>query len=136
MQNPTSPPTASARRANEPDVGATHAESRQIAADALRFWERQRITYNAVLLLVVAGVFLAHWPQFVRQASVDFFLALFLLAVLANVAFCAAYPADLFVQRSGLRPALGRVRWALLAVGIVFAGVLAQFIARGMVAGA
>jgi hypothetical protein len=109
--------------------------SRQIAADALRFWEPRRIVYDAVLLLVAGTVFLTHWRQFLRHASVDFFLGLFLLAVLANVAYCAAYPADVFVQRSGLGDARRRVRTALFVVGTLFAGVLAQFIARGMVGG-
>lgn len=108
---------------------------RDMAADALRYWERQRIAYNAVLLLVVGAVFLSHWTQLLARASVDFLLVLFLLVVLANVAYCAAYPADLFVQRTGLGTARRRARWALFGVGTLFAAVLAQFIARGMVAG-
>lgn len=105
------------------------------AADAIRFWERQRLLYNAVLATVVAVVFAARWPAFLERAVPDFFLGLFLLAVLANVAFCAAYPADLFVQRSGLVGAARRVRVTLLVVGTTFAAVLAQFVARGLVSG-
>jgi hypothetical protein len=105
------------------------------AADALRYWEVRRLAYNAVLVLVVSAVAVSHWTQFLRHASIDFFLGLFLLAVLANVAYCAAYPADVFVQRSGLMQVRRRVRTALFTLGTLFAAVLAQFIARGMVAG-
>ena len=135
MPNQTSDPAANPA-ASFDSLGRTAADlQRQIAADALRYWEHRRIAYNGVLALVVSGVAVAHWQQFLRQASVDFFLGLFLLAVLANVAFCAAYPADVFVQRSGLGQAQRRVRTVLFAVGTLFASVLAQFIARGMVTG-
>lgn len=135
MQTPTKP-NAPSQASEAGDAGRLADVLQEIAADAIEFWERQRITYNVILLLVVSVVFVVHAPGFLQRASVDFFLALFLLAVLANVAYCAAYPVDVFVQRSGLRAACRRVRRALLLVGTLFAGVLAQFIARGMVGGA
>jgi hypothetical protein len=117
------------------DAASLSVEPRDIAADALRYWERRRIGYNAVLALVVASVFGVQWQAFLRHAAVDFFLGLFVLAVLANVAFCAAYPADVFVQRAGLREARRQARSALFTIGTLFAAVLAQFVARGMVGG-
>ena len=126
MHNPTT---------ESPALG-THADLLQAAAaDALRFWEPRRIAYNAALALVVSVVFAAQWSKLLLHASPDFFLGLFLLAVLANVAYCAAYPVDVFVQRSGLGGACRRVRTTLFAVGTLFASVLAQFIARGMLDG-
>jgi hypothetical protein len=110
-------------------------QQRTMAIDALRYWERRRIFYNATLVVVVAAVVVSHWTQFLRHASIDFFLGLFLLAVLANVAYCAAYPADLFVQRAGVEAVRRQVRTALFTLGTSFAAVLAQFVARGMVAG-
>lgn len=118
-----------------PSPSPDHESPRHVAADALRYWEPRRALYNAVLALVVAAVFAVQWRDLLRHASVDFFLSLFLLTVLANVAFCAAYPADVFVQRAGLAGARRRVRTALFVVGTSFAAVLAQFIARGMVGG-
>jgi hypothetical protein len=105
-----------------------------IAADALRYWEPRRIAYNAVLGGVVAIVFAMQWRALLRHASVDFFLALFLFAVLANIAYCAAYPADVFVQHAGLDAARRRARTVLFLVGTLFAAVIAQFVARGMLA--
>jgi hypothetical protein len=118
-----------------PTLHATAPDPERSAADALRYWERRRLGYNAVLVLVVASVFATNWSRLQQQASIDFVLGLFLLAVLANIAFCAAYPADLFVQRAGPGAWRQRARTVLFAVGTSFAAVLAQFIARGMVAG-
>ncbi|MFC0679380.1 hypothetical protein ACFFGH_16210 [Lysobacter korlensis] len=112
---------------------ATTETQRVQTSDALHYWERRRLVYNAVLAVVVATVFGAHADRFLRNASPDLFLGLFLLAVLANVMYCAAYPADLFVQRSGSQRALQWVRLSLFAIGTTFAAVLAQFIARGIV---
>src|SRR5262245_28627269 len=99
----------------------------EIAADALRFWETRRILYN----LALAGVVLAHiyatWPESRSVLSWDSLFALIMLAVLANVCYCAAYAVDLFVQYSGLRNAWPRWRWAVLFVGIVFASTLTHF---------
>ncbi|HEY4556044.1 MAG TPA: hypothetical protein VIG68_06375 [Lysobacter sp.] len=116
--------------------GTRHRVPHARGADALRYWEPRRIAYNAVLALVTAAVFAAHWPRFVERASLDLFLGLFLLAVLANVAYCAAYPADLFLQRSSPPHACRRARTTLFAVGTAFATVIAQFVARGIAGGA
>lgn len=103
-------------------------------AAALRYWERRRVVYNAVLAGVVLVVFARHASILLERASIDGGLALFLLAVLANVAFCVAYPVDLFVRRARWPAASRRVRAALFAVGLAFAAVLTQFVARGMLA--
>ena len=52
--------------------------------------------------------------------------------VLANVAYCTAYPVDLFVQFSGMRTAWMRWRWAVLLTGFAFAAVLAHFMLIGL----
>ena len=46
-------------------------------------------------------IFLA-WPASREKLSVDVLLGMFILAVFANVAYCAVYVVDLFVQFSGL----------------------------------
>jgi len=107
-------------------------DTRNLVGDAIRYWERHRIVYNLVLLVVVAAIFGANAAAFGRIASFDLFLQLFLLAGLANVAYCAAYPVDFTVQWSSLRPSWLRVRWVLFLIGLAFATTLAQFIARGL----
>ena len=80
---------------------------RDMATDALRYWEPRRLVYNGVLALVVVGYFLAEWPASKSSVTMDSVLHLFLLAVFANVLYCAAYVADGFVQLSGFRGECG-----------------------------
>jgi len=84
---------------------------REVATDALLYWEPRRILYNVVLALVVVGHFLAALPGARTRLSWDTLFVLFLLAVLANVCYSAAYLADLFVQLSGFR--IAWTRWRL-----------------------
>jgi sensor histidine kinase regulating citrate/malate metabolism len=58
-------------------------------ANALRYWEPRRLIYNAVLGVVVVGQFLLAWPLSREKMSLDLMLGLFVLAVLANIAYCA-----------------------------------------------
>ena|SRR5215510_13813999 len=101
------------------------------AANALRYWEPRRLIYNAVLAAVVVTHFLRAWPASAEKVSFDLLLGLFILAVLANVAYCAVYLADLFVQFSGLDAAWRRGRVAVLIVGTAFAATIAHFILQG-----
>jgi hypothetical protein len=102
------------------------------AATALRYWEPRRFAYNGVLGLVVLAHFFHGLPGSRDQLSFDLLLGLFLLAVLANIAYCAAYVADLFVQFSGLDAAWRRGRTVLLTVGIAFAATIAHFFAKAI----
>jgi hypothetical protein len=104
--------------------------------NAIRYWERGRLIYNFVLLGVVGSIFLFHLPQSQQAISFDLLQGLFVLAVLANVAYCAAYLVDLVVQSSGYQAAWFKFRWVLLVLGILFASVITQFVARGMFASA
>jgi hypothetical protein len=54
-------------------------------------------------------------------------LPLFVLAVLANVCYCACYAADLPLQLSGFRDRWRRWRFLLWLVGTAFAGVIALY---------
>ena len=103
-----------------------------IASDALRYWEQRRFVYNIVLFGIVAVHFLSGWPDSASFLTWDRFFILIILAVLANVCYCAAYIADLFVQFAGLRSVWVRSRWVLLLVGIFFAAVITQFFALGV----
>jgi len=107
----------------------------EMLANAIRFWERGRLFYNATLALIVALYFFAGWPASLVAITLDHSLQLFLQAVVANVLFCAAYPVDVFVQLSTLREHWLRFRWVLFAIGLAFAGVITRFIARELFLG-
>ena len=100
-------------------------------AHALRYWEPRRLVYNAVLACVVVAHAVIAWPSSREKLSFDLLLGLFMLAVLANVAYCAVYLADLFVQFSGLHVAWRRGRVVLLIVGTAFAATIAHFVVKG-----
>ena len=108
---------------------------RDTLTNAIRYWEPRRLLYNAALLLVLAGCFAAGWPASRRALHTETLLGIFVLAVLANVAYCAAYIPDLAVQYSSMRDGWLRWRWALLAVGTLFAAAITYLIASGMFAG-
>ena len=102
------------------------------AANGLRYWEPRRVLYNGALAVVVLVHFLLAWPSSGDKLSLDLLLGVFLLAVLANIAYCAAYLADLFVQFAGLEGAWRWGRIVLLAVGTLFAASITHFFARTM----
>ena len=105
---------------------------RDALTDAIRYWELRRIAYNAILAVVVAVVFVAQWPQSRLALSTDLAQTLFILAVLANVAYCAAYVVDVVAQYSGFRDVWTHYRWVLFVVGVVFASIIAKFFAVGI----
>jgi hypothetical protein len=105
---------------------------REALSAAIRYWEPRRLVFNLVLLLVVAGAFVAGLPVSRRALTAEPMLALFILAVLANVAYCAAYVPDLAMQLSSFRVSWQRFRWLLLTLGILFASALVYFFVAGM----
>jgi hypothetical protein len=105
--------------------------ARQALSDALRYWEPRRIAYNGALALVVTAVYFAHLPTSRSDLTFATLQGLFVLAVLANVAYCAAYLVDLGVQLSTFRALWLRTRWMLLVIGIAFGAVLAHFFSLG-----
>jgi hypothetical protein len=113
----------------------TEIAARDALSDAIRYWEPRRILYNTVLLLVVAVTYWANLPASRASLNADSSpQVLFVLAVLANVAYCAAYAADVVAQISAYRDKWLRVRWMLLVIGVLFAGVLAHFFSGGLFA--
>ena len=65
------------------------------AAIGLRYWEPRRFIYNGILGLVVLTHFILGWAKSAESLSFDLLLGLFILAVLANIAYCAAYVVDM-----------------------------------------
>src|SRR5256712_10232489 len=107
------------------------ASLREMVTDSIRYWEPRRLIYNAVLALIVLGYFCASWPASRSTFTFDGILFLFVLAVLANICYCAAHVADIFAQFSGFRELWIRFRWMLLVLGVVFAGIITRFFALG-----
>jgi len=102
---------------------------RECATDAIRYWEPRRLLYNLALAVVVLAYFAVNYPASKAALSIDSALLVFLLAVLANVAYCVAYAVDIFAQMSGFRLLWLQYRWILLVVGILFAGTITRFFA-------
>lgn len=103
------------------------ATIREWATDAIRYWEPRRIPYNLVLAAIVLAYFIVFLPVSKELITLNFVLFLFLLVVLANVAYCAAYVVDIFAQVSGFRELWQKYRWALLVIGVIFAGIITRF---------
>lgn len=100
---------------------------RECLGNAIRYWEPRRILYNLLLAVIVGIHFVKGLPFSKTAVQFNSVLLLFVLAVLANVAYCAAYIPDVFAQMSTLRTSWLRYRWVLLVVGLAFAAVLTHF---------
>jgi hypothetical protein len=67
---------------------------RDYLGNAIRYWEPRRILYNLLLVAIVVVHFVKGLPFSKTVVQFDSLLLLFVLAVLANVAYCAAYVPD------------------------------------------
>jgi hypothetical protein len=105
---------------------------RESVTGAIRYWEPRRLVYNAVLAAIVLLYFGMNYPASRSILSTNFVLSLFLLAVLANVAYCAAYPVDIFVCASSYREQWRKYRWVIFIIGLLFAAIVTRFLALGM----
>lgn len=105
---------------------------RDCATDAIRFWEPRRVLYNLVLTAIVVIYFGVGYPVSRTMLTLDFCLGLFLLVVIANVAYCAAYIVDIFAQMSDFRELWQRSRWLLFVIGTTMAAIITRFIAMAM----
>jgi hypothetical protein len=93
----------------------------------MRFWELRRIPYNIVLATVVMVWVSATWPHFRPALNWSSLLLLFILALLANACYCAAYFVDIPMQLSSVSSVWRRGRWGLWLLGMLFAIVLANY---------
>jgi hypothetical protein len=104
---------------------------REAVTSAIGYWEPRRLVYNCVLAVVVLGCFGLNYPASKSTVSLDFVFLLFLLAVLANVAYCAAYVIDVFASASGYREQWWKLRWIIFTIGVLFAAIITRFFALG-----
>ena len=89
--------------------------------DALRYGEPRRLVYNGVLAILVL---VSTWPVLPSRwsgAGLPALTTRFVLAVIANVAYCVADPVDRFRQGSAFRATGWRYRWVLLMTGLLTA---------------
>ena len=100
---------------------------RRLLADAMRFWEPRRLIYNVVLAAVVVVWVVASWPHFRPTLTLQSLLFLAIMALLANVCYCAAYLVDIPMQSSSLSAVWKRRRWGLWLVGTLFAIVFENY---------
>ncbi|HEV2223718.1 MAG TPA: hypothetical protein VGR84_12015 [Candidatus Acidoferrales bacterium] len=104
---------------------------RTAATNAIRYWEPRRIVYNVVLATITVAYFVAYYPGSRAAISLDEGLIIFLLAVLANVAYSSAYIADVFFQLSDYHQLWQKYRWVLFVIGTVFAGIITRVFSIG-----
>ena len=104
----------------------------QYATNAISYWEPRRIVYKLVLVAIVATYFVISFPASRQVLDINAALLLFVLAVLANVAHCAAYIVDFLIQASDFRERWLRMRWMLFLFGLGFAAVLTRFWVLGI----
>ena len=103
----------------------THAQPgisiHEVLSDAIRYWEPRRAIYNLALVGVVGAFALSFRTRLLGHFSFELIFALLVLAVLANVCYCAAYVADVPMQLSVFRDAWRRRRWMLWLFGVALA---------------
>ena len=100
---------------------------RGLLADAIQFWEPRRLVYNFVLTAVAAVWLVATWPHFRPALTLSSLTIMSVLALLANVCYCAAYLVDMPMQGSPLSITWRRRRWGLWVIGTLFAIVVENY---------
>jgi hypothetical protein len=89
--------------------------------EAARFWEPRRIWYNVALFAVVLLWLGLTWPHFRPALTLEAFGKMTVLALLANVCYCAAYLVEFFVQSLPSDGGRRRFRWAVWILGMLLA---------------
>jgi hypothetical protein len=105
--------------------GAAYWEQR--VKEAVRYWEPRRLIYNAVLTAMAVIWVVGTWPHFRGAVTLEHALALVVLALLANLCYCAAYLVEIPLAASTMRAVWARKRWVLLLLGMVVALVLENY---------
>ena len=96
-----------------------------IFVEGVRFWERGRLAYNGVQLLLTGLMIFRHWPEarVFFTANLGSYVG---YAVMANVLYTAAYLPEAALQIPFLRPYAKPVRWVLFGAGTALACCLAS----------
>jgi hypothetical protein len=88
------------------------------------FWERGRLAYNGVQLLLTGFMVVVRWPEshFLYTTNLRGFFG---YVVIANVLYSLAYLPEAVLQIPSLRPYARQTRWVILIAGTAFACLLA-----------
>jgi hypothetical protein len=96
-------------------------------ADAIRYWEPRRLAYNLILVAVTIAWVVATWPHFRPALTLSSLPPMAVLALAANVFYCAAYVVDFAVLHSPFDSVWRRRRWILWLAGTLIAMALASY---------
>jgi len=96
-------------------------------AEAARFWERQRIWYNAVLCAFVVLWVGFTWPHFRPALTWVVLGKMLVLALLANLCYGAGYVAELFMQPLFSKRYRRPVRWVVWTAGMLAAALVENY---------
>jgi hypothetical protein len=100
---------------------------RATLADAARFWEPRRILYNVVLSAVAIAWFAHAWPNFREEFTLPGLIPLSVLALMANLLYCAAYFIDVPMQLTPFSALWKRRRWILWLAGTLLAFAITNY---------
>jgi hypothetical protein len=100
-------------------------EIKEILTDAIRYWEPRRLIYNGFLAIVSIVAHFSTQEAYRQKASLGTLVGLIVLAVVANLLYCAAYLPDIAVQFTEYRATWRKARIVLFVFGTLFAGLLA-----------
>ncbi len=95
--------------------------------DAARWWEPRRVLYNLVLSAIFVALVARTWMRIRPELDASAVVPLFVLAVLANVCYSAAYVADFALQAGFLGAARNRARLAVWVLGTLFAVLIETY---------
>ena len=103
------------------------AKSSPRFGEAVRFWELRRVWYNAALFVVVLLWVGLSWPHFRPAFTLEALGKMLVLALLANVCYCAAYLVEVVLQAVSSDIARRRFRWAVWILGLLLALLLENY---------
>lgn len=95
--------------------------------DAARFWEPRRLWYNAVLVAIVVLWVVFTWPHFRPAMTLAALGKMTVLAILANLCYCAGYAFEGFIQPLVSREYWRRLRYVVWVAGMLFAILLSNY---------
>lgn len=120
-----------------------YTEIKPLISNSIAYWEKMRIIYNLVLLMIVAFNFINRFYIFsdhpnekvhaINQA--EYIFTCFAMGIFANILFSSAYPIDIFFQHSN-NPSLIKIyRRIIFISGLLFSCALAYSLSKSLMLG-
>ncbi|MHB8839414.1 MAG: hypothetical protein ACYC7F_10740 [Gemmatimonadaceae bacterium] len=95
--------------------------------DAVRWWERRRITYNAVLTALFVALTIHTSPRLQPELGPDKILPLLVLALLANLCYSTGYLLDPLLSASPNARIRHRAQLAVWVAGMCLAMLIETY---------